>query len=174
MNDLADDPTIHILNGYEIYPDSDDECIAREDDARDGYYGGGRCTCGREAAYREFDARDGFDYHDFPGCSGCDPVMHDCRPYKFGIELFEDEGRCAAIRGCRGCLIPGLLRERDMWAIVAKSTTVSLRRERAADLVWDRIVATAETHHEAVARYTRWAKRTVTLRYRDERKGGDR
>jgi hypothetical protein len=162
------------LNAYEIWPDADDECIAREDDNYDGPYGHGRCTCGFAAAAREWDPRDGklagAGYS--PGCAGCDPIMDDCRPYKWGIELFEDEGRLAAVRGTWGCYLPGLLRPQDRQAIIEKSTTASRRRQRAAEIVWDRICfRAASTHSEAVKLYTRWAQRTIMHRYRDEQPG---
>ena len=159
------------MNGYEIWPDADDECIAREDDNYDGPYGHGRCTCGRDALAREWDGRDGaFPYHQFDGCKGCDPTMDDCRPYKFGIELWECDARLAAQQGCRGCFLPGLLREQDLVEIVCKATPVPvLRRARAADIRWDRICSTVETHSQAVAAYTRWAKRTIGHNYRNVR-----
>jgi hypothetical protein len=160
---------MNTFNAYEIWPDADDECIAREDDNYDCPYCHGRCTCGFAEASRSWDPQDGNCADHFPGCPGCDPIMQDCRPYKWGIELFEDEGRLAAVRGTAGCFLPGLLRECDRQAIIDKSTTASRRRERAADLIWDRICfRTASTHSEAVEKYTRWAKRTITRRYRDQ------
>ena len=156
------------LNGYEIWPDADDECIAREDDNYDGPYGGGRCTCGFLEAAHAWAPEDGNPRDHFAGCAGCDPVMWDCKPYGWGIDLWEDEGRCAAARGTAGCFLPGLLRECDRLAYMDASTTASRRRERASDLRWNRILDTAETHTQAVDRYTSWAKQTVKRRYRDD------
>jgi hypothetical protein len=156
-----------------------------------GDEGRARCTCGYRAAMAEADRYDHHDYPDvecFAGCRGCDPVDHEAKPYGFGIESFEDPALHAANDATREAWIGGPYRSlkganyctvgatwcgprfnRDLRdAIWRRLSRHSARRERHSKIVWDRICDAAETHREAVERYKAWAKRAVTVKYRDE------
>ncbi len=149
----------------------------------DDYYGHGRCTCGYQAAMadRQFDDDIRAEY--FAGCSGCDPIMADCKPHGFGIENFEDpaltaanlyvQGRMDAVFGAYSLSFHGngktwnsFKPERDrFWvAISTHNEALELRSEK----VWDALCNCCQTHREAVKRYTRWAKRATN----PNRRGG--
>ena len=161
-----------------------DEDVARDEDNYDGPYGGGKCTCGYRAAMHE--CRYGDDPVQpecFAGCSGCDPIMHDCKPYGWGIEEFEDQALSQANEEMNRRWFGGPYRafswsemitygawhqERNrLWKSRSKW---SVRRARHSDIVWERICCEVRTHREAVERYARWADRAITVRYRDEEK----
>jgi hypothetical protein len=166
-----------------------DDSDARAEDEFNGPYGGGRCTCGFAAAMREAEEYDHRDYPEadlFPGCQGCDPVMHDSKPYGWGVERFEDPALAEANGYAGGLVIlagsmyrsPPQLADGDYrtsdtrreirdqrWAA---NSTQSKRRLRHSDIVWGRICDEADGHSDAVRRYKVWANRAVTVRYRDE------
>lgn len=112
-----------------------------------------------------------------PGCRRCDPVDHECKPYGFGFERFEDPALTEANRainnrqdavcgayslhwhgkgGCWKMFRP----ERDrLWEAL---TTQNRKLTVASDRKWFVICDRAETHGEAVRLYREWAEQTVT------------
>lgn len=131
-----------------------------------------------------------------PGCKHCDPVDYECKPYGFGIESFEDPALAEAnaamwaeidkrgagkytsawledwgmyagrsLKSIRPTKADRELRD-FCWRFWSKH---SKRRERHSNIVWERICNECETHTEAVTKYKAWAKRAVTIRYRDEK-----
>lgn len=102
-----------------------------------------------------------------PGCRHCCPVDHECKPYGFGIERWEHDGYLRLRRELAGSIIAPMSWE-QAGRCALKWSGFSVRRERHSDIVWDRICDESETHDEAVERYTAWARRAVTVRYRDE------
>lgn len=159
---------------YEPDESGPDECIERDED---NYGRHRRCTCGRDAAYRAFQEYQypGDEFHDdFDGCRGCDPVDPELKPHGFGIEEYEDEERRERMVAyipaypvpliCQGWLTDAL-RQR----LRPEFRTISLRRLRHSEIVWDRLCSECETHREAIQRYKKWAKRSLTVKYRDEK-----
>lgn len=104
-----------------------------------------------------------------PGCRHCNPVDHECKPYQFGIETFDD---CYAEARQWARQLWGALRvhtdaeRRALFIQFATADGYSARRDRHSDIVWDRLCDECETHTEAVAKYERWAKRAMKTRYR--------
>ncbi len=146
-----------------------DEDIAREEDEYERACGRPRCG-GPVSQGTEL-------VGGCPGCRYCDPPDHECKPYGWGIESFEDPALAEANRRVTNGWFGGPYRRlpcpretRD--AIWCRLSTRHRRRERHSDIVWDRLCDEAETHREAVARYTAWAARAVTRRYRDELPAG--
>ena len=154
------------------YADSEesgpDECIAREEDARGGNR---RCTCGRHDAYH--DGRDGdpreFNYEDIPGCRGCDPVDHECKPYGWGIEHFEDPALQVANEDVNARWFGGPYQQLDYWpakkplrdAIWARLSRHNAKREAQSERLWERLCDECQTHGEAVKKYTAWAEKAT-------------
>lgn len=141
-----------------------DDSDARAEDEFDGPYGHGKCTCGYRAAIaeaRECDYEAELDC--FAGCPGCDPIMYDCRPYGFGLEIFELPRRFAEMARVRSQFrglyvqlrVPG---EEVLAAGDAATTHLERRMARAAERKWDAICSRAETHRKAVEEYEAWAK----------------
>jgi hypothetical protein len=133
------------------------------------------------------------------GCRDCSPPDHENKPSGFGIDACEDpalERANAAMwaevnkrpggkytsawvetwgmyagRSLHHRCNPVTDSDREFrnlcWRVWSKR---SARRERHSDRVWDRLCDECQTHGEAVRRYEAWARRAVTVRYRDEPK----
>ena len=116
-----------------------------------------------------------------PGCRHCDPVDHECKPYGFGIERFEDPALLEANEfvATRVYLAGSMYRspgggwyetrdarmgERNRrWQANTRFDECRLRRSVR---LWDRLCDECETHGEAVEKYSRWAAkvcRTVAV-----------
>lgn len=113
-----------------------------------------------------------------PGCRDCNPPNHEDKPYGFGIETFDSpEWKDAREHFQRvRSLIFGIPSDAhpildyghwlNAWAVNAGW---SARRLKHSDIVWDRLCVACETHTEAVAKYEAWARRAVTIKYRDQK-----
>lgn len=126
------------------------------DDYRSGPKCGGCCLDG-----------DGYLIPGHPGCRHCNPPDHEAKPYGFGIERWDCEAVMQLVRELRSHARLGLCREIDS-ATACRWVGFSLRRERHSDRVWERLCVECETHSEAKERYEQWARRAVTVWYRDE------
>jgi hypothetical protein len=101
------------------------------------------------------------------GCRHCNPVDPECKPYKFGIELWECEAALSLRREVCGHARLGLCRDIDL-PTACRWVGFSVRRAKHSDRVWDRLCDECQTHAEAKEKYEAWARRAVTVRYRDE------
>lgn len=115
---------------------------------------------------------DAFDDRDGPYGPGSDPVMHDCRPYGWGIESFEDPALLAAnetmnarwFGGPYRCLSWSEMIAYGAWhqernRLWQQASTRDARIQSEAERRWDRFCGTSKTHTEACLRYSRWANR---------------
>jgi hypothetical protein len=123
-----------------------------------------------------FDADPYSDYDPMYSDDGIgDGPDHECKPYGWGIESFEDPALTEANVYAGGLVrlagsmyrSPGgwsetmdarMADRNARWAANSKHNT---RLERASDRAWDRICDESATHAEAVAKYTRWADRVT-------------
>lgn len=112
-----------------------------------------------------------------PGCRECCPPDHECKPYGFGIETFEDPALAEANHfvNTRYCMAGSMYRvpgwsetaaarfgERDRrWKA---NSTHDARRLRRSNRVWDRLCDECETHGEAVEKYETWAAKNGDTR----------
>ena len=106
-----------------------------------------------------------------PGCRYCNPPDHENKPYGFGIETFEHNPslRLANELCLNGPVAFGWMSRPSALTFARLWTGFSYRRLRHSDRVWDQLCDDCETHEEAKAKYETWAKRSATVRYRDER-----
>ena len=103
-----------------------------------------------------------------PGCRHCNPVDFEAKPYGWQIERFESRLVDRLRRELFAtAVVTGLTFDQIRTAAVAWSG-FSRRREKHSDIVWERLCCECQTHTEAVEKYTAWARRAVTVRYRDE------
>lgn len=138
------------------------------------------------------------EYVGCPGCKHCDPVDPENKPYGFGIEKFEDAALARANEVCRAAVASrvtncytsawvetwGMFAGRGLHHKVGATTDAdralrdvcwrfwtkwSARRWTHSERVWGRLCDECQTHTEAVARYSAWARRAITRKYRDER-----
>lgn len=149
------------------------------------YYGDG-CTCGRSARryddYADGNGNGKIDYDAFyaayPGCPGCDPIMSDSKPYGFGIDSFEDPALQEANAYAAGKVLLACSMYQPLitdWSpnyVVLSAARREIRNQRWAansrhdkalekrsDRFWERLCDECKTHHEAVEKYTAWAKK---------------
>lgn len=158
-----------------------DEDIARDEDEWDAWHGAPKCG-GPVYEGRE-------QVGGCPGCRHCDPPDHECKPYGWGIERFEDpalaranEAMWAEIDRRGGCKYTSAVCGIETWGLFAgrwsgprpTDADVAFRDlcwrvwtshnpslERAARRKWDRLCDCCQTHRQAVERYSRWAERVT-------------
>jgi hypothetical protein len=126
----------------------------------DDYRGGPKCGgCGTDDNGRWIG----------PGCRHCFPPDHECKPYGFGIERWDFEPRMRLVRELSATAWFTGLTWDQCRECATKWSGFSNRRLRHSNKVWDRLCDECETHTEAVEKYEQWAKRAVTVKYRDEK-----
>lgn len=164
---LTDDAYAHGYAGCEPFGPNEDYDPMYEDPG-DGTY-----RCGR-GEFRDIPCCLDYDGKFVgPGCRHCNPVDPECKPYGFGIERFEQTEALRIVRELKCHAATGLIyltgNPADWLRRALTWVGFSFRRERHSDRVWERLCDECETHTEAVEKYTAWAKRAVTVKYRDEK-----
>lgn len=106
-----------------------------------------------------------------PGCRHCCPVDHECKPYGFGLETFDAPAWAEARAHFRSVwrFVTGQFDAHPMdWMHLIRKWAIAdgwnERLWKCSERKWDRLCDECETHAEAVAKYTAWAKKMTGKR----------